>query len=103
MAWRFGEAGHDPATVTSGELSLSMITTAGDEPWHSLSVAVVVARLETRTTGLDESEAARRLERFGPNALRTARPVSAWRILIDQFRSIVVLLLLAAAAVAWFV
>src|SRR5690606_4554956 len=46
------------------------------------------------------AEARRRLERYGPNALRPPKPVSAWRILLAQLESIVVLLLFAAAAVA---
>jgi P-type Ca2+ transporter type 2C len=36
----------------------------------------------------------------GPNALPAARPRSAWFILVDQLRNVVVLLLCAAAAVA---
>jgi Ca2+-transporting ATPase len=38
--------------------------------------------------------------RDGPNAFRTARPASAWAVLAGQLRSVLVLLLLAAAAVA---
>jgi Ca2+-transporting ATPase len=49
---------------------------------------------------LDDAEARRRLQTYGPNALPAAKPRSAWRILLDQLRSVVVLLLCAAAAVA---
>jgi len=48
-------------------------------------------------TGLDPAESARRLRRFGPNLLQVTKPRSAPAILADQFRSIVVLLLLIAA------
>src|SRR5690606_32435756 len=37
---------------------------------------------------------------WGPNSLQLAGTVSAWRILLEQFRSIVVLLLIAAMLVA---
>jgi Ca2+-transporting ATPase len=71
-----------------------------DLPWHSLPAEEAVARLGTSLAGLADEEAARRLERFGENRLRRARPVSAWKILGDQFASVVVLLLAAAAVVA---
>jgi Ca2+-transporting ATPase len=48
---------------------------------------------------LDE-EAVRRLKRHGPNRLAPPKPVSAPRILRDQLTSVVVFLLVAAAAVS---
>ena len=56
--------------------------------------------------GLDEAEAGRRLERFGPNELAGAPPVPAWRKFLQQFKDPLVYLLLAATAislVAWVV
>jgi len=55
---------------------------------------------ETPADGLSPLEAVRRLSACGPNALRAVEPVSIWRILIDQMRSLVVLLLVAAAVVS---
>jgi Ca2+-transporting ATPase len=71
-------------------------------PWHALALDEVLRRLGSSADGLSEREAAHRRAHFGPNALRTAPAVSALRILLDQFRSVVVLLLLAAAALASF-
>jgi Ca2+-transporting ATPase len=68
--------------------------------WHALDADDVVQRLETSASGLSESEAARRLERHGPNRLLPPPPVSALRILADQLKSVVVLLLVAAAVVS---
>jgi P-type Ca2+ transporter type 2C len=73
---------------------------SGTVPVHALSVEEALARFEGDRGGLAETTAAERLRRFGPNALEAGRPASAWRILLDQFRSVVVLLLLAAAAVS---
>lgn len=73
------------------------------EAWHSLAAGEVLARLRATADGLSGEEAGERLKRYGPNALRAAKPVSAWKILLDQFRSVVVLLLFAAAAVAWLI
>ncbi|GGM19468.1 ATPase [Deinococcus aerophilus] len=50
--------------------------------------------------GLDETLAAERLERHGPNALADAEVTSPWRILAGQFTDTLVVLLLAAAAVS---
>ncbi|HEX7242700.1 MAG TPA: HAD-IC family P-type ATPase [Longimicrobiaceae bacterium] len=69
-------------------------------PWHALPAADVLARLETDGGGLDDREAAARLARHGPNRLRAIPPTPAWKVLLAQLRSVVVLLLAGAAAVA---
>ncbi len=56
--------------------------------------------MEATAAGLDDDEAADRLEKYGPNALLLAKPISPWRILLDQLKSLVVVLLFAAAGVA---
>jgi len=53
-----------------------------------------------RDKGLSGQEVKKRRQAFGPNRLREARRKSAWRVLLDQFKSIVVLLLLAASLTA---
>ena len=50
--------------------------------------------------GLSDHESKRRRHRHGPNRLRRAAARPAWRILIDQLKSVVVILLLAAAGAA---
>ena len=68
--------------------------------WHTLTPEQTLALLESDPGGLTSAEAERRLEKFGPNRLERVEPVAAWRILVAQFASLVVLLLAAAAAVA---
>ncbi|HEX9611723.1 MAG TPA: cation-transporting P-type ATPase [Gemmatimonadales bacterium] len=68
--------------------------------WHALPPDEVLRRLQTSSEGLTPDEARARLARVGPNALRTLPPVSVWRILFAQIRSVVVALLVAASAVA---
>jgi len=51
--------------------------------------------------GLDDDEAARRLERHGPNRLREAKRVDALEIAVRQFRSLLVALLSVAAVVSF--
>jgi Ca2+-transporting ATPase len=70
-------------------------------PWHTLTVEAAAKRLETDpSTGLTPDEAARRLAAYGPNAIADARRRGPFRILVDQFRDLMVLVLLAAAVVA---
>lgn len=69
--------------------------------WHSRSPAEVVETLRTATAGLSANAAAARRAEHGLNVVRLASPTPAWRILLDQFRSIIVALLGAAAVVAW--
>ncbi|HJQ65808.1 MAG TPA: HAD-IC family P-type ATPase [Gemmatimonadales bacterium] len=68
--------------------------------WHALAPEEVCRLVATTPAGLTTVEAAARLTRFGPNEISPPPPVSAWRILADQFRSIIVVLLLVAAGVA---
>ena len=75
---------------------------------HSLRDALEVARsLGTDPErGLSAAEAARRLANDGPNALRAAPPVPAWKRILAQFRDPLVYLLVVAIAIslaAWVV
>lgn len=70
--------------------------------WHALDVIAVVTKLGVDPArGLATAEVSRRRLRYGRNALQEIRPRPTWRILIDQFASIVIALLAVAAAVAW--
>ncbi|MBZ0112474.1 MAG: hypothetical protein K8J08_08445 [Thermoanaerobaculia bacterium] len=51
--------------------------------------------------GLEEEEVVRRRSHHGPNQLRKHLRRSGWSILIAQFQSLIVVLLVAAAAVAF--
>ncbi|HEX6534042.1 MAG TPA: HAD-IC family P-type ATPase [Gemmatimonadaceae bacterium] len=69
-------------------------------PPHARSADDVLRRLASGRSGLTDAEARERLRRVGPNALRAPKPASVWSILVDQFRGVVVWLLLAAVAVS---
>src|SRR5687768_3540588 len=73
----------------------------GPDAWHTLSSEEVARRVQTEPArGLSPAEVARRLERHGSNALAESNGRSRLAILLDQFKSLIVVLLLAAAAVA---
>ncbi len=84
--------------TTPGALSFSLDTAQA----ATLSTDEVLRKLGTSEQGLDPDEAARRLAAVGPNALR-AHGARLWSVLARQFRSYLLLLLLAAAAVSIFV
>jgi Ca2+-transporting ATPase len=72
-------------------------TQGASEAWHSLAPSVVCERLGSGPEGLSEAEASRIRSRIGPNRLESTPPRPAWSLLVDQFRSVVVLLLAVAA------
>jgi magnesium-transporting ATPase (P-type) len=69
-------------------------------PWHALHADAVAEALEVEPTGLSDAEAAERLHRFGPNRLDPPKPPSRLRVLLRQFASPLIYVLLAAAAIA---
>ena len=69
-----------------------------ERPWHHLPLPQVIEELRTRGEhGLSGQEAAERLARFGPNALREAPAPSFWQLLWGQFSNFLVLILIAAS------
>lgn len=68
--------------------------------WHSGRPEDVAERLGVSLDGLTDAEASARLAHFGPNRLDPPKPPSAWSIALRQFRSPLIYVLLAAAAVA---
>ena len=52
--------------------------------------------------GLSPDEAARRLAEYGPNELTEADVKSPWRILLEQFTSLLIIILIIAAIVSAF-
>ncbi|KAF2827393.1 potassium/sodium eff [Ophiobolus disseminans] len=71
-------------------------------PAHSLTLAQVVDELSTETwSGLDDAEAKRRLDEYGPNELGEAEAVSIAKILIAQVANAMTLVLIMAMAVSF--
>jgi Ca2+-transporting ATPase len=69
--------------------------------WHALDVEQAVERLGSDADrGLPAAEAARRLQRHGPNALREAPRRPWWALVARQFRSPLIYILFVAATLA---
>lgn len=69
--------------------------------WHNQTADAVLRHFSSARAGLDEAAAKQVLERVGPNRLRPPQPISAVRILRDQFKSVVVYLLIAATVISF--
>lgn len=69
-------------------------------PWHALSLTDVLGRLQATADGLTSEEACRRRVLYGPNIVPTGASVSVWKVWFAQFRSVITLLLVAAATIA---
>ncbi|HUP72502.1 MAG TPA: cation-translocating P-type ATPase [Acidimicrobiales bacterium] len=74
------------------------------QPWRREAAEVAAEMGSNAGTGLSASEAAARLEQFGPNQLDAADAVPAWRKFVAQFADPLIYLLIAAvivSIVAW--
>ncbi len=73
------------------------------EPWHNLAAEAVLARWQTsRETGLSLKAVERNRQKYGANLLPEAEPRSGWGIFFEQFNSLPVYLLGAAAGLSVF-
>jgi Ca2+-transporting ATPase len=71
--------------------------------WHKQEISKVLQELNTDVIkGLGNVEAARRLLEHGPNELRESHRVSPWEILVEQFKNILVIILIIAVALSAF-
>lgn len=68
---------------------------------HAEAVDSVLAALRVEPDMGLASDEARRRKRLGVNALRSIEPVSSWRILVEQFRTMIVWLLVFACALSY--
>ncbi len=69
--------------------------------WHQTSTADVLKQLNTTVEhGLTQGEAEQRLEQAGLNELVDRGTKAPWKILVEQFTSVMVLILIAAAVIA---
>jgi len=69
-------------------------------PWHALPDDRVLTKLQARLTGLDQGEVAERLAEFGRNTLPAPQPPTLIAIILHQFKSPLIYILLFAAAIA---
>ncbi len=88
-------------TSSPAEARPVAVPAAPPEFW-SLPQATVVGALKCSTAGLTSQEAAARLSRFGPNLLAQKRRTDTLTLLLSQFNSPIILLLMASAVLSFF-
>jgi len=74
------------------------------DEWHQVTASEAAQRLGVDpTTGLSSEEAATRFQHYGPNRLKEVPPRSRWLLLADQFKGVLILVLIGAAVLAAFI
>ncbi len=68
--------------------------------WYGLEVDEVISTLGSNKGGLSAEEARKRLAQFGPNELSQEKTVSWWVMLLEQFKNVLIIILLVAAAIS---
>ncbi|MEM4271918.1 MAG: cation-transporting P-type ATPase, partial [Candidatus Pacearchaeota archaeon] len=64
--------------------------------WHSINKKEVLARLKTSEDGLTEEDARLRLQKYGKNEIKQVVKINPLEILLEQFKSVFVIILLFA-------
>ncbi len=70
-----------------------------DSSWHSMAVDEAAASLKTSRQGLSRNEVARRLDEYGPNQLEEEPQQTVAALILHQFRSPLIYILVIAAIV----
>jgi len=94
--------------VTNNPTGMSPATTSGalTAPYQREVDDVIFALGSDARSGLNESEARTRLERFGHNELTAEQEMTVWKRFFAQFKDVLVILLLiatATSAVLWLI
>jgi P-type Ca2+ transporter type 2C len=69
--------------------------------WHARSAEETLRAWAVDEQGLSKEEVLVRRARYGPNAFDAAKRIPWYILLLRQFRSLLILILLIAAAIAW--
>ena len=69
---------------------------------YQQTTSEALAGLRTSPAGLSNEETRKRLEQYGPNELQAARRVSPLAILAEQFKNVLIIILLIATALSAF-
>ena len=87
---------------TNGRVGTSHAAKQPEREWHALQVAEVFKHFGTPEEGLRPEVAAQRLAQYGPNELQAAHHISPWEILFEQFKNVLIIILLIGTALSAF-
>ena len=77
-------------------------TTNSASAFWAIAVETHLERLQTSAQGLSGEEAGERIKRFGANQLNGKKKTGPWRLFLAQFKSSIILLLLFATGLSFF-
>jgi magnesium-transporting ATPase (P-type) len=80
-----------------------MERTQAHMPWHTVELSALHESLSATPNGLTDAEAQARLREYGPNMLPEQPPPALWQIVLRQFYSPLIYILLIAAVVSVFI
>ncbi|MCA1995540.1 MAG: HAD-IC family P-type ATPase, partial [Coleofasciculus sp. S288] len=70
-------------------------------PWHTVDVEKALSELGSNAEiGLTSQQVEERLQQYGPNELEETAGRSSWEILLDQFKNIMLVMLIAVAIIS---
>ncbi len=68
--------------------------------WYQQTGKEVLAQLDTTDQGLTERQIQQRRKQYGPNALKETGRKPAWKVFLEQFQDLLVIILIAAAVIS---
>ena len=68
---------------------------------HSLKIKEVIDELGTNQKGISNKDAQKRLLAYGPNEIPEAKSISLFLLILKQFKSWLVIILIIAAIISW--
>jgi Ca2+-transporting ATPase len=72
------------------------------KPWHTLAIDTSFQELNSQPGGLARTEVTERMLKYGLNELQAAHRISPWEILLEQFKNVLILILLGATSISLF-
>nr|HPM42446.1 HAD-IC family P-type ATPase [Candidatus Omnitrophota bacterium] len=73
-----------------------------ERPYFTLNISDTLKNLGTSSGGLSPNEARQRISMYGPNCIPSRRESPWWAVLFSQFNNSLIYILLAAAALKFF-
>ena len=71
-----------------------------EQNWYNLSVNETISQTASSLNGLTKEEAQKRLLQYGSNELKEEKKSSVWALLAEQFKSVLIIILLVAVALS---
>ena len=68
--------------------------------WYQMDAAGVLEKMDSQENGLSRQEAKHRLQEYGENALQEGKKKSALQVFAEQFKDLLVIILLIAAVIS---